>query len=128
MNRDIRATVVYILNDFKQVHNKIYFNFSALTREDFRAVNLMIRNIKLIKNFWINVFLDNDFVESSSIIINRVDITEINISTSSIRTIVFKFSILKIVFIISRKASQVEKIDQLNKSNIVSSAVSSVSF
>ena len=29
MNRDIRATAVYILNDFKRVHNKIYSDFSA---------------------------------------------------------------------------------------------------
>ena len=29
ITRDIRATAVYILNDFKRAHSKIYFNFSA---------------------------------------------------------------------------------------------------
>ena len=51
MNRDIRTTVVYILNDFKRVHNKIYFNLFALIRKNFRAADLMIRDIELIKNF-----------------------------------------------------------------------------
>ena len=50
MNRDIRATVVYILNDFKRVHSKIYSNLSASTRKNFRAADLMIRSMKLIKN------------------------------------------------------------------------------
>ena len=51
MNRDIRTTVIYISNDFKRAHNKIYCDFFASTRKDFRAADLMIRNIKLIKNF-----------------------------------------------------------------------------
>ena len=29
MNRNIRTTTVYILNDFKRAHNKIYSDFSA---------------------------------------------------------------------------------------------------
>ena len=57
MNRDIRVTAVYILNDFKRVHSKIYSDLSASTRKNFRVVDLMIRNIKLIKNFQTNVFL-----------------------------------------------------------------------
>ena len=51
MNRSIRATVVYILNDFKRAHSKIYFDLFASIRENFRVADLMIRNIKLIKNF-----------------------------------------------------------------------------
>ena len=51
MNRNIRAIVVYILNDFKRAYNKIYFNFFALIRKNFRVADLMIRNMKLIKNF-----------------------------------------------------------------------------
>ena len=51
MNQNIRTTAVYILNDFKRVHNKIYFDFSASTRKNFRAANLIIKDIKLIKNF-----------------------------------------------------------------------------
>ena len=29
MSRNIRATAVYILNDFKRAHSKIYFDFSV---------------------------------------------------------------------------------------------------
>ena len=50
MNRGIRATAVYILNNFKHVHNKIYSDFSSSTRKNFRAADLMIRDIKLIKD------------------------------------------------------------------------------
>ena len=52
---------------------------------------------------------------------------KIDISISSTKAVVFKSSISKITFVISRKASQVEKIDYLNKSNVISSAVSSIS-
>ena len=127
INRNIRAIVVYILNDFKRAYSKTYSDFSISTQKNFCAANLMIRNMKLIKNFQINAFFDDDFVKSSSIIASRIDIIEINISTFSTRAVVFKFSILKIVSVISRKTSQVERIDQLNKSNVVSSAVNSVS-
>ena len=82
--------------------------------------------MKLIENLQTNSFSDNDFVESFSIIASRIDITEINTSIFSTRAVVFKFSILKIVSVISRKTSQAEKINQLNKSNVVSSAVNSV--
>ena len=51
MNRNIRTIIVYILNDFKRVYNKIYFNLSASTRKNFRVINLIIKNIKLIKKF-----------------------------------------------------------------------------
>ena len=96
-------------------------------RKDLRAADLTIRDMKLIKNFQTIVFFDNDFVKSSSVTASKVDIIEVNTSTSSTKAIVFKFSILKIVSVTSRKASQAEKIDQLNKSNVVSSAVNSVS-
>ena len=84
--------------------------------------------MKLIKNFQANVSFDDNFVESSSVTASRVDIIKINILTSSIRAVVFKFSILKIAFVILRKASQVEIINQLNKSNVVSSAANSILF
>ena len=83
--------------------------------------------MKLIKNFQANIFFDDDFFKSSSVTANRTDIIKINISIFSIRTIVFKFSILKIVSVTSRKTSQVERINQLNKLNVVSSAVNSIS-
>ena len=103
MNRNIRTTAVYILNNFKRVYNKIYSDFSASIRKNFRAADLIIRNIKLIKNFQVNTFFDDDFVESFSVIASRIDIIETNILISSTRAVVFKFSILKIAFVISRK-------------------------
>ena len=111
MNQNIRTTAVYILNDFKRVHSKIYFDLFASTYKNFRAADLIIRNIKLIKNFQANVSFDDDFVENFSIIASRIDIIKIDTSTSSTRVVIFKFSILKIVFVISRKMSQVERID-----------------
>ena len=51
MNRSIRAIAVYILNDFKRVYSKIYSDFFASIQKNFRAADLMIRNMKLIKNF-----------------------------------------------------------------------------
>ena len=126
MNWSIRTTAVYILNDFKRAHSKIYFNFSASTRKNLRAIDLMIKNMKLIKNFRANAFFSDDFVENFSIIVSKVDIIEIDTSTSLTKAVVFKFSILKVVFVISRTALQVEKIDYLNKSNVVSFAINSV--
>ena len=111
MNRDIRATAVYILNDFKRAHSKTYSALSASIQKNLRAADLMIRDMKLIKNFQANVFFDDDFVENFSVIANRVDITEADTSIFSTRAVVFKFSILKIVFVTSRKTSQVERID-----------------
>ena len=51
MNRSIRTIAAYILNDFKRVHNKIYSDLSASIQENFRAADLMIKDMKLIKNF-----------------------------------------------------------------------------
>ena len=127
INRSIRATVIYILNDFKRVHSKTYSDFSASIRKDFRAADLIIKNVKLIKNFQVNAFFDDDFVKNFSVTASRIDIIETDISTFSIRTIVFKSSISKIASVTSRKTSQVEKIDQSNKSNVVLFIVNSVS-
>ena len=105
MNRNIRTIVIYILNDFKRVHSKIYSDFFVSIRKDLRAADLMIKSIRLIKNFQTNAFFDDDFVKSFSIIINKVDITEADTSTPSTKAIVFKFSISKIAFVTSRKTS-----------------------
>ena len=51
MNRNIRAIAIYILNNFKRVHSKIYSDFSTSIRKNLRAADLMIRNMKLIKKF-----------------------------------------------------------------------------
>ena len=51
MNRDIRAIAVYILNDFKRAYSKTCSDLFASIRKNFRAVNLMIKNMRLIKNF-----------------------------------------------------------------------------
>ena len=67
-------------------------------------------------------------LKTSQVILNRIDIIEIDTSIPSTRAVVFKFSILKIVSVILRKTSQAERIDWLNKSNIVSFATSSISF
>ena len=56
MNRSIRTIVIYILNNFKRAHSKIYSDLSTLTRKDFRVADLMIKRIKLIKNFQANIF------------------------------------------------------------------------
>ena len=128
INRDIRTTAVYILNDFKRVYNKIYSDFSASTRKDFRAADLIIRDMRLIENFQINIIFDDNFVESFSVTASRIDIIKIDILTFLTRAVVCKFSISKIAFVTSRKTSQVERIDQLNKSNVVSFAANSVSF
>ena len=128
MNRDIRATAIYILNDFNRVHSKTYSDLFALIRKNFRAADLIIKDMKLIKNLQVNTFFDDDFVKGFSITASRVNIIEIDTSTSLARVVVFKFLISKIVFIISRKALQVERINQSNKSSVISSAINSVSF
>ena len=51
MNRNIRTTTIYILNDYKRAHNKVNSDLSASIRKNFHAADLMIRNIKLLKNF-----------------------------------------------------------------------------
>ena len=55
--------------------------------------------------------IKNDFVKNFSVTVNKIDIIKINISIFSTRTVAFKFSISKIVFVISRKTSQIEKIN-----------------
>ena len=128
MNRNIRTTAVYILNDFKRAYNKIYSNLFASTRKNFCAVDLMIRDMKLIKNSQTNIFSDIDFVENFLVTVSRIDIIETDISILSTRAVVFKFSISKIISVTSRKTLQVERINQSNKSNVVSSAVNSILF
>ena len=51
MNWSIRTTAVYILNDFKRAHSKVYSDLFTSTRKNFRAADLIIRNMKLIKKF-----------------------------------------------------------------------------
>ena len=111
VNRNIRATVVYILNDFKRAHSKAYSDLFASTRENFRAADLMIKDMSLIKNFQANASSDDDFVENFSVTVSKVDITEADTPTSSTRAIVFKFSISKIVSVTPRKTSQAERIN-----------------
>ena len=57
INRNIQTTAVYILNDFKRTYSKVYSDFFASFWKNFRVADLMIRSIKLIKNFQTNVFL-----------------------------------------------------------------------
>ena len=127
INRGIRAITVYILNDFKRAHSKAYVDFSASTRADLRAVDLMIRSIKLMKNSQANVSFDEDFVENFLITASRVDITETDTSIFSAKAVVLEFFISKTAFITSRKASRSEKISQFSKLSIFSSAINSIS-
>ena len=87
----------------------------------------MIKDMNLIKNSQANVSSDDDFVKNFSVTASRADIIKTDTSTPSTRTVVFKFSISKIASVTSRKTSQAERINQLNKSSVVSSAVNSIS-
>ena len=51
ISRSIQTIIVYILNDFKRVYSKTYSDFSTSTRKNFRVIDLIIKNIKLIKYF-----------------------------------------------------------------------------
>ena len=79
MNRNIRTTAVYILNNFKRAHSKTYSDLFASIQKNSRAADLIIRDMRLIKNFQTNVFFDNNFVERFSIIASKVDNIKINI-------------------------------------------------
>ena len=127
MNRSIRAIIVYNLNDFKRVHSKIYSDISTSTQKNLCVADLIIKDMRLIKNFQANTSFDDDFVKNFLIIVNKVDIIEADTSTST-KVIIFKFLILKVVSVTSRKTLQAEKIDQLNKLNVVLSAVNSILF
>ena len=51
VNRDISAIIIYILNDFKRVHNKNYVNLFVPISENLYNIVLMNNNMKLIKDF-----------------------------------------------------------------------------
>ena len=51
MNRSNRTTTVYILTNFKRAYKKIYSDLSASTLKNFRAADLIIKDIKLRKKF-----------------------------------------------------------------------------
>ena len=87
----------YIMNDYKRAFNDVLINFFILILNDFQAIDLMINDLKLIKNFQTNVSFDDDFIKSLSIIVNKVIIIKTNISTFS-RIIVFKIFIFVISF------------------------------
>ena len=70
----------------------------------------MMNNLKLIKDFQTNFSFDDDFVKNSSIIVNRIIIVEINISTFS-KIIMFKFMIFMFVSVMSFQLNE-SKIDQ----------------
>ena len=100
-------TAKYIINDYKRAFNDVLINFLTSILNDFHATDLTINDLRLIKNFQTNVFFDNDFVKSSSIIVNKIIIVETNILIS-LKIIVFKM----LVFIIFSRSSR-NKIDKL---------------
>ena len=97
MNRNIRTITKYIINDYKRVFSDVLTDLSTLISNDFRAINLMMNDLKLIKNSQADAFFSDDFVKSLSIIANKIIIVETNISISS-RTIVFKMFVSVIFF------------------------------
>ena len=119
MNRNIQTTAKYIINDYKRVFNDVFIDFLTLTLNNFRAIDLMINDLKLIKNFQTNISFDDDFVKNLSIIVNKIIIVETNISTFS-KIIVFKM----LVFVISSRLNK-SKINQLIVSFVFSIVVAS---
>ena len=100
----------YIINDYKRVFNDVLIDFFASISNDFRVVDLIINDLKLIKSFQANVFFDDDFVKNSSNTINRITIVEMNISTFFKKTM-FKSSIAMFAFVIFFQLNK-NKIDQ----------------
>ena len=90
-------TTKYIINYYKRAFSNVLIDFSTSILNDFRAINLMISNLRLIKNFQTDISFGDDFVKNSSIIINKIIIIEINISTF-LRIIVFKMFVSVIFF------------------------------
>ena len=110
MNRNIWRIIVYILNDFKRAYNITYSNLSASTRDNLCTANLMINDMRLIKNLQTNAFFIDIFVKNFLITASKVDIRKTDISTSSIRAIVFKFSTLEIVSVTFRKSRNLKRL------------------
>ena len=91
----------YIIDDYKRVFSDVLIDLSTSILNDFRTINLMMNDLRLIKNFQTNVFFDDDFIKSSSIIVNRVITVEINTSIFS-KIIVFKMFVSVISFRFNR--------------------------
>ena len=51
MNQNIRTTTKYIINDYKRAFSDALINFLTLISNDFRAINLIMNDLRLIKNF-----------------------------------------------------------------------------
>ena len=51
MNQNIRMTTKYSINNYKRVFSDVLINLSTSTLNDFRTIDLMMNNLKLIKNF-----------------------------------------------------------------------------
>ena len=109
MNRNIKTTTKYIIDDYKRAFNDILIDFLTSILNDFRATDLMMNDLKLMKDFQTNVSFGDNFIKSSSVIVNRVIIIEINISTFS-KIIMFKFMISMFAFVTSFRFSR-SKID-----------------
>ena len=63
-------TTKYIINDYKRAFSDVLINLSISISNDFRAIDLMMNNLRLIKNFQTDVSFDDDFVKNLSIIVN----------------------------------------------------------
>ena len=98
INRNIRTTTKYIINDYKRAFSDVLNDLSTSISNDFRAINLMMNDLKLMKKFQTNVSFNDNFIKSLSVIVNKIIIIEINISTS-LKIIMFKFTILMLAFV-----------------------------
>ena len=97
MNQNIQTTIKYIINDYKRAFNDALTDLSTSILNDFRIIDLMINNLRLIKNFQINISFNNDFIKNLSITASKVIIVERNTLISS-KIIVFKMFISVIFF------------------------------
>ena len=110
INQNIRTTTKYIINDYKRAFSDVLIDFFTLTSNDFRVINLIMNDLKLIKDSQANASFDDDFVKSSSDIINKITIVEMNTSMF-FKKAMFKSSIAMFVFVTSFRLSK-SKIDQ----------------
>ena len=102
--------IKYIINDYKRAFNDVLIDFFTLILNDFCVADLMMNNLKSIKDFQADVSFDNNFVKNSLNIINRITIVEMNTSTF-FKKAMFKSSIAMFVSVISFRFNK-NKIDQ----------------
>ena len=51
VNQNIQITTKYIIDDYKRAFSDVLISFLTSTSNDFRAIDLMMNDLKLIENF-----------------------------------------------------------------------------